>query len=76
MRIETTKKLISNDGKSFNIGSDIAFRHNNNDYIVEIVDIGLKGFMGKNIEFNGRKIAGSMLFPIEEVSNCNYVYYD
>jgi hypothetical protein len=76
MKAEVIKKLISDDGKSFSIGTDIAFKHKNNDYIVEIADIGMNSFVGKNIIFNQRKISGVMLFPLEEVSNCRHVSCD
>jgi hypothetical protein len=76
MKVEVTKKLITDDGKSFGIGTDIAFKHKNNDYIVEIADIGINSFTGKNIVLNQRNISGFMLFPLEEVRDCKYVSCD
>lgn len=76
MKVEVTKKLIADDGKSFRIGEDIGFDYENIRYIVEIADIGEKSFTGRKIVKNKADIEGVMLFEFDKVSNCSYVYYD
>lgn len=76
MRVETKKALVSDNNKSFNVGDDIYFTYKEQHYIGEIVDISDNVFIIKNIEQERKKKVGTMWIPVNEISNCNYVYYD
>lgn len=82
--IRTVKTLITDNGKSFRVGDDIAFtlynttsRYNDH-YIGEIVDITDTSIKIKNIEIDRDHIDGEMVIKLNGIrpNSCNYVYSD
>jgi hypothetical protein len=77
MQVEIKKTLISDDGKRFSKGSDIAFDYEGNHYIANIMEICENSLAINNIECNKEQIRGKeMLVYFDKMSNCNHVYYD
>lgn len=84
MRVEITKKFISDDDKSFSIGRDIAFTYNEKHYIGEITDISDINLILKRVEckciedgaLNYIRLDGSLVIPFAEMTDCNYVSCD
>lgn len=82
--VVTTKKLITDDGKIFRIGSEIAFillnkEINNFDkYIGEITEITDTTITLNNIEVNRENIEGIKVIKLADIEpkSCNYIYYD
>lgn len=79
--IEIKKTLISDNGKRFRVGSDIAFTLFNqgtkahDKYIGEIRSISSNGIVITNIEVNRKHVDGyqAILFSNIEPNSCNYV---
>ncbi len=53
IKVEIKRILIADDGKSFNIGDDIAFTYNAKRYIGEIVDMTKDNLILTRIECRG-----------------------
>jgi hypothetical protein len=76
VKVKINKELISDNGKVFRIGSDIAFDYEGYHYIAEIADIGETSFTGIKIVINKKDVVGVMWFLFDKIENCNYVSYD
>lgn len=86
MKVEITKKLISEDGKRFSTGSDIAFKckKDTKRYIGEIVDFTEDNLILKRVECRGIEdneyknthVEGSLVIKLIDIEECNYVYCD
>lgn len=86
MKVESTKKLISEDGKRFSIGSDIWFKNKEDrkGYIGEIVDFTDDNLILKRVECRGVEdceyktthIKGKLVIKLSDIERCNYVYCD
>lgn len=82
--IKTTKKLKTDNKKSFGVGSDIAFTMLNSEtnyhdrYIGEIKEITDTTITIKRIEINRNQIGGEMVINLSDIesNSCNYVYVD
>lgn len=84
MKVEIKKTLISDNGKRFNKGTDIAFTYNTKRYIGEIVDMTEDNLILTRVECKCIKdtgyvrlhIDGMLSIPLNEIKDCNYVSCD
>lgn len=82
--VVTIKKLITDDGKIFRIGSEMAFilfnkeANHHDKYIGEITEISDTTITIKNIEVNRENIKGVKIIKLDDIEpkSCNYIYYD
>lgn len=82
--VEVKRTLKTDNKKSFEVGSDIAFTILNSEtnyhdrYIGEIKEITDTTITIKRIEINRNQIGGEMVINLSDIesNSCNYVYVD